>query len=650
MIERTSFGKLLMASVITMVLMLSLMTMPYVAAANGETYCVWGPKLDYVLIKIYGSYEAEVIAFETGDIDMLDWPLDFDTYDAIKSDSDYVVEPLTMYDYYDIDINNLRWPTSDVNFRRALAYLVDYETFYTTVLRAYSGVLMDSIIWSEWTDYYNPSSTKYYFDETTALAILNSAGYDDWDSDGTIEYKNITGTYELPPLIFYSRTDDSLRLSLGDMINDELTSIGIPVDYIPAEQPVCSVAAYETYEYHLYTAGAGPFTNPLFLYDYYHSDFGVGWPPTEPWAPNNVFFTNSTYDDWATILKQAPDKETAIEACMECQEIFMDQVGIIPVYHSAGSTAYRAKYGHWTGEETYWDMNWTDVVNSRFPTTTSGVNDEWTLLNAHPASVTKGGVLRYGLMNDATAVNPVWEYWYWDAIIVNMIYDTLMRFDPYTGALLPSLAGTWSTGVWDNGGEDALVATFNLRKDVTWNDGEPFNSTDVAFTMQYMFDAGSPLFYMSVETIKDIDTTPMIETPDPYTVKIYFSTQSMWNLQLVGLVPIIPEHVWGSIDPAQSATDGEYETTGYLTGTGPYMIVSHEEGESWLLEPNPDCFLSRIPGDVNNDDYVNAKDAVLLGVAFYPFGTYNPDADINADNYVNAKDAVLLGAHFNEHW
>lgn len=56
-----------------------------------------------------------------------------------------------------------------------------------------------------------------------------------------------------------------------------------------------------------------------------------------------------------------------------------------------------------------------------------------------------------------------------------------------------------------------------------------------------------------------------------------------------------------------------------------------------------------IPGDINGDTYVNAKDAVLLGAAFHP-RTYNPNADINNDGRVNAKDAVILGAHFNEHW
>jgi len=60
--------------------------------------------------------------------------------------------------------------------------------------------------------------------------------------------------------------------------------------------------------------------------------------------------------------------------------------------------------------------------------------------------------------------------------------------------------------------------------------------------------------------------------------------------------------------------------------------------------------LVTIPGDINGDQYVNAKDAVLLGSAFYPAGMYNPNADINDDDWCNAKDAVILGTYFGQHW
>jgi hypothetical protein len=58
-----------------------------------------------------------------------------------------------------------------------------------------------------------------------------------------------------------------------------------------------------------------------------------------------------------------------------------------------------------------------------------------------------------------------------------------------------------------------------------------------------------------------------------------------------------------------------------------------------------------IPGDLNVDGYVNAKDAVILGTAFGSRPSdpnWNSNADINGDGIVNAKDAVILGTHFGQ--
>lgn len=56
-----------------------------------------------------------------------------------------------------------------------------------------------------------------------------------------------------------------------------------------------------------------------------------------------------------------------------------------------------------------------------------------------------------------------------------------------------------------------------------------------------------------------------------------------------------------------------------------------------------------ITGDINHDFSVNAKDAIVLGVAFSSKEgdpSWNPEADINNDTWVNAKDALLLGTNF----
>jgi len=96
-----------------------------------------------------------------------------------------------------------------------------------------------------------------------------------------------------------------------------------------------------------------------------------------------------------------------------------------------------------------------------------------------------------------------------------------------------------------------------------------------------------------------------------------------------------------------------WDTSGFAKGN--YTIWAYAwpvSGETDTLDNtfSYGMILVTVPGDINGDTYVNAKDAIALGVAFYPFGDYNPNADINGDGYCNAKDAVILGIHFNEHW
>jgi outer membrane protein assembly factor BamB len=98
-----------------------------------------------------------------------------------------------------------------------------------------------------------------------------------------------------------------------------------------------------------------------------------------------------------------------------------------------------------------------------------------------------------------------------------------------------------------------------------------------------------------------------------------------------------------------------WNTTGFAKGN--YTVSANATiipGETDIADNTlKDGLISvSIPGDINGDTYVNAKDAVILGVAFSSHvgqPSYNPNADINDDDWVNAKDAIILGKNFNEH-
>jgi len=100
--------------------------------------------------------------------------------------------------------------------------------------------------------------------------------------------------------------------------------------------------------------------------------------------------------------------------------------------------------------------------------------------------------------------------------------------------------------------------------------------------------------------------------------------------------------VWNTTDWAK----GNYTLVAYA---GPVWGETCETDNTWF---SLWIFVS-LPGDIDSDKYVNAKDAVILGTAFgSSFGdvAWVSNADIDDDSWVNAKDAIILGAFFNQNW
>jgi len=682
---------------LALISILALTFMPVEVSAPG-TYEKFGPRIDLLSIKVYtAGRDTEFAAFKAGQIDIIDWPLDKTTYDTIKTNPNYIVKDLTMADMYNLEMNCMKWPTSDVNFRRAVAHVINKTGFFQTVLGSFSGALMETIIptgcgLDQWynngsrTDYPDSNYVPYDFDTAEAADILDAAGFtvipSGYPDAGKRQDPHKAPGYTLDPLLFYIRLDDPDRDAIGTMVALELAALGIPLvdGGLHRLKTVCwtEVMMYP-YNYHLYTGGWGPWKDPDYIYDMYHSLFGTGWLP-KSWANNYVFFDNSTFDDWAEDLKFAPNLESAWGPAMMCQKILHDEVPMVPLWHSAGASAMRSKYGHFAGEEKYWDDDWLGSVNSVYPSGMSNptLNCRWTFMNAHASGFERGTqavdnipmVLRYGFMNDADVLNPVHADFYWDWEVLDKIYDYLTLFNPFTGQEIPWMTTTLPTiGTWSGPSGPATNITYHLRNNILWHNGEQFTSADVKFTLEYMKDAFAPLFYFGVLDIDHIDipNIPGTSNPDPYTVVVYYKVQSVWASHWVSGTPMIPENVWGSIPAANSRSGGEYETTGMLTGTGPFRFVSREEDQWLLLEDNPTYFRKLVRPDFcalvggvvqpTPSDGVDMLDFLQAAGHFGctapwptsgPHATWDPIADVNKDLTIDLDDIMEVGVRFGD--
>ncbi len=172
-------------------------------------------------------------------------------------------------------------------------------------------------------------------------------------------------------------------------------------------------------------------------------------------------------------------------------------------------------------------------------------------------------------------------------LISDMIIEPLYRYLP-DGTIIPYLS-TEVPSV-ENGllSEDLANATVKLREGVTWSDGTPFTSKDVAFTWQWISnEANASVNFLPWSTIAGVDT------PDDLTAVIHFAqSKANWFEPLVGgtLGGIIPSHAYDD-DPA-NRNEG-FDTN--PIGTGPFKIDSFTPNDQVTLSMNENYWQPNAP-------------------------------------------------------
>jgi len=168
-----------------------------------------------------------------------------------------------------------------------------------------------------------------------------------------------------------------------------------------------------------------------------------------------------------------------------------------------------------------------------------------------------GGEYTEGIVGAPHLVNPVFAPLNeTDMDLARLVYSGLLRYD-VTGNLVPDLATDYQIS------PDRKTYTFTLRKGVTWHDGEPFTSRDVAFTFEVIQDptVGSPLL-SAFQGVK-------VATIDDYTVQLSVSEPTLSLLASL-TTGLIPEHIWGGFPRDQIRLAPV--NISHPIGTGPYMM------------------------------------------------------------------------------
>jgi peptide/nickel transport system substrate-binding protein len=194
--------------------------------------------------------------------------------------------------------------------------------------------------------------------------------------------------------------------------------------------------------------------------------------------------------------------------------------------------------------------------------------------SASPAAGLAEPVFRVGFSYDIDGMNPLVNYsgLSWEVFRLN--YNFLTWYDERNQPV-PELATDWKTS------PDGTVWTYTIRGDATWHDGVPLTARDIAFTYNLIRDNQ---IYFFLSYMKDITK---VEAPDDTTLVI---TSRRPNSQMLAMyVPILPEHLWGKIDPGKLTTLKDPPTV----GSGPFSIAEVKKGRYVKMSADPGYFGGR---------------------------------------------------------
>jgi len=183
--------------------------------------------------------------------------------------------------------------------------------------------------------------------------------------------------------------------------------------------------------------------------------------------------------------------------------------------------------------------------------------------------------VRMGIVGDESTLNPytyVTGFPGWNLLMLQ--YDSLMAIDEQ-GQPQPWLATAVDVSA------DGATYTLTLADDVTFNDGTPLTSADVAFTVTYFQANTQSRFTRALRGVESV------ETPSATTVVLKLAGPNpSFPLRTLADVPILPKHIWEAVtNPAEHTFDSVTNV-----GSGPYKLVEYNSDQFYRFEANADYF------------------------------------------------------------
>ncbi|WP_328653119.1 ABC transporter substrate-binding protein [Micromonospora sp. NBC_00330] len=165
--------------------------------------------------------------------------------------------------------------------------------------------------------------------------------------------------------------------------------------------------------------------------------------------------------------------------------------------------------------------------------------------------------------------------------------DYQINFNPFSPSRIGGLGATYETlffvnkakvsdlvpllGTQQSWNKDGTVLSVTLRDGVTWSDGQPFTAKDVAFTFGLLKNNAA------INNIGFDGTATAVD--DTHVTFTFKAPAFVKGPDVLGTVPIVPEHLWKTISPTEDVVEKPI-------GTGAYLI-SEFKPQAFTYGANP---------------------------------------------------------------
>ncbi|WP_430440081.1 extracellular solute-binding protein [Shinella sp.] len=204
----------------------------------------------------------------------------------------------------------------------------------------------------------------------------------------------------------------------------------------------------------------------------------------------------------------------------------------------------------------------------------------------------KGGELKLSETGTYDTFNPILSKGEAATGVTSLVFDTLLKSaDDEITASYGLLAEAVSYP------DDIAYATFRLRPEAKWADGQPVTPEDVIFSFDKSKEH-NPLLSNYYRHVVSAEKTGERDVTFRFDEK---NNKELPNI--LGQFPIVPKHWWEGTDPKGNKRDISRTTLEPVMGSGPYRITSFQAGGSIRFELRDDYWAKDLNVNVGQNNF-----------------------------------------------